>query len=154
LYKPHQNILADIMVDMCDNDSTFKYCSVDEIANIECPKTRSTEPQGYNDVLCDQEGKMTGFSTFETHFGGTIPTQFALLTDLTMLFAVIGNLQGTLPSELNLLTNLATLGFGTNKLSGTLPNLRGLTKLVNVYLDNNMFVGDANVFRSGLNGKW
>jgi hypothetical protein len=73
-----------------------------------------------------------------SNLSGPIPSELALLTQLTSLNLFQNNLIGTIPSELGLLTELTYFGASWNALSGTLPSdLSRLTKLVHLDVSSN-----------------
>ncbi|XP_016511560.1 receptor-like kinase TMK4 [Nicotiana tabacum] len=60
------------------------------------------------------------------------------------------SLSGSLPSDLNQLSNLKTLSVQKNSLSGPLPSFANMTKLAEIYLDNNQFTSVPQDFLLGL----
>eukprot|EP00908_Phaeocystis_cordata_P017113 Transcript_28447.p1 GENE.Transcript_28447~~Transcript_28447.p1 ORF type:complete len:429 (+),score=60.99 Transcript_28447:150-1436(+) len=97
--------------------------------------------------LCD--GSWVGDSSYPTSLSlsneglsGTVPTELALLTQLTTLYLYTNDLSGTVPTELALLPQLNYLSLWSNDLSGTVPTEVGLmTKLDRLSLSSNSLSG-------------
>jgi hypothetical protein len=74
--------------------------------------------------------------------GSTIPSEIALLTNLTYLFISNNRLKGTIPSEIGKLTRLTYLDFSINELTGTIqPEIGKLTQLTFLYFYRNALAG-------------
>jgi hypothetical protein len=71
----------------------------------------------------------------------TIPTQIGRLTALAVLVLRGSSLTGTVPSQVGNLSNLETLSIEQNRLTGTLPVLDKLTKLIELYIGQNVGLG-------------
>jgi hypothetical protein len=113
-----------------------------------------SECQWYG-VTCDTVGRVTDVtlqggnqntettSTTTWRGGGTIPIDFALLTDLNGLKLVDGGLVGTIPASLGKLPILTGLWLFTNRLTGTIPSalVTGLTNLRYLSLYSNLLTG-------------
>ncbi len=86
--------------------------------------------------------RVTGLDLTNNQLSGAIPTDFALLTNLTQLWLADNNLTGTIPAELGQLTNLSELWIGGNQLTGTIPEELGdLPELSYLSLSNNQLTG-------------
>jgi hypothetical protein len=73
---------------------------------------------------------------------GSIPSELALLAQLIQLDCGDNALTGSIPSELGLLTQLIQLDFGDNVLTGGIPSEFGmLTKLYHLWLHSNALTG-------------
>jgi hypothetical protein len=113
-----------------------------------------SECQWYG-VTCDTVGRVTDVtlrggnqntettSTTTWRGGGTIPIDFALLTDLNGLKMVDGGLVGTVPASLGKLPILTGLWLFTNRLTGTIPSavVTALTNLRYLSLYSNLLTG-------------
>jgi Leucine-rich repeat (LRR) protein len=107
------------------------------------------------DVLDLSLNKLTG--TIPTHLGdltglsqlvlennkleGTIPKSLGNIIDMKYLRLGSNQLKGPLPTEIGRLVNIKHLSAESNALTGQLPDLNYLTRLSNVWLDNNQFSG-------------
>ena len=68
----------------------------------------------------------------------TIPSEIALLSQLTYLDVSYNQLTGTIPTEMGLMHQLMVLVFFDNLLTGTIPSEIGeLTQLMDLYFNNN-----------------
>jgi hypothetical protein len=84
----------------------------------------------------------TALKLYNKGLSGTVPTELALLPQLTYLALDSNDLSGTVPTEVGLMTNLTGLLLQYNSLSGSLPSDFGqLTKLGALYLFDNQFGG-------------
>jgi Leucine-rich repeat (LRR) protein len=95
-------------------------------------------------TIPSQLGEMTGLSQLvleNNKLEGTIPRSLGNAIDLKYLRIGSNLLKGPLPTEIGRLVNLKHLSAESNQLTGQLPDLNYLTRLSNVWLDNNQFSG-------------
>jgi Leucine-rich repeat (LRR) protein len=72
-------------------------------------------------IECDENHKITYLYIKDARTEGTIPTELALLSQLTHLDFFNDPMNGTIPVELSLLTKLEFLDFGGTELTGSIP---------------------------------
>mmetsp|Transcript_29806 Transcript_29806/g.44056 ORF Transcript_29806/g.44056 Transcript_29806/m.44056 type:complete len:773 (-) Transcript_29806:38-2356(-) len=104
---------------------------------------------GWFGVACDENGEVTSISLVNNLLSGSIPTEIALLNQLTSLDLMsilptqFGNeIEGSIPSEMGELTRLQSLRITSNKLYGTIPSTIGkCSNLKEVWLADNALTG-------------
>ncbi len=82
-------------------------------------------------------GHVTEINLSDNYLRGTIPASIQNLPYLQKLILSGNQLTSSMPASLNNLTSLLQLELRNNQLSGTIPDLRGLTKLQSLYLNQN-----------------
>ena len=75
---------------------------------------------------------------------GTIPSWIGQWTSMTFLSLSANDINGTLPDSLASLTDLVVFAVDDNTMTGDLSVLTGLTKLNELYIDNNRFTGTVD----------
>jgi hypothetical protein len=87
-------------------------------------------------------GRLRVLSAANNSLAGTIPPQIGSIASLKQRLDLGSNaFVGPLPTELNLLTNLQRLVVSFNQLTGPVPDLSSLSKLKQLSLEGNQFVG-------------
>jgi Leucine rich repeat len=87
-------------------------------------------------------GRLRVLNVANNSLTGTIPPQIGSLASLKQRLDLSSNsFGGVLPTELNLLTNLQRLVVSYNRLTGPVPDLFSLTKIKQLELEGNQFVG-------------
>ena len=77
----------------------------------------------------------------EAGLNGTIPAEFALLSELTKLSLFNNEIAGTIPPELGRLSKLIGLDLFNNKLTGSIPPEIFTSDLMGLYLSYNQLTG-------------
>eukprot|EP00298_Acanthocystis_sp_HF-20_P013587 c20422_g1_i2.p1 GENE.c20422_g1_i2~~c20422_g1_i2.p1 ORF type:complete len:899 (+),score=272.49 c20422_g1_i2:41-2737(+) len=102
---------------------------------------RITEDIGGNMLeLAVNMTQLNAISPASPYFTGTIPSEFGLLTTMTLLRMDINSFSGTIPSEISSLSLLKQAYFGDNNLSGCIPSQLGLLSNIDyLQFNNNKF---------------
>ena len=87
-----------------------------------------------------KDGRVSKIELYENQLTGTIPSDIANLSGLTLLDLGANSLSGTIPSGLSSLSKLIFLFLDGNSLSGTIPDLSS-TNLGDLLLHNNQLSG-------------
>ena len=82
-------------------------------------------------ITCDVAGNVKEISLVENNLKGTLPFEFFLLSELSVLRLDNNAMTGTIPSDLAMLTNLNRLQLSSNSFGGTLPTELGLLSSLN-----------------------
>jgi Leucine rich repeat len=90
----------------------------------------------WQDVKCDDDGRVTALFLFKKNVQGRIPDDLGLLTAMTSLDLSNNTLSGTIPSSFGRLTAMTSLELRFNQMTGTIPStFAAMTSLVNGNLD-------------------
>jgi hypothetical protein len=96
----------------------------------------------WQDVTCDDDGRVTALFLAGDNVRGRIPDDLVLLTAMTSLQLYVNQITGTIPSSLAAMTDLIELWLRTNRLTGTIPSSLGLlTGLMGLELWDNQLNG-------------
>jgi hypothetical protein len=87
--------------------------------------------------------KVVGIQLGENSLSGTIPAEFGMLTDTTMVEFYNDNITGTLPPEIGQMTEMKWFRVPGNSFTGTIPSELGLLSQVTyLRLARNTFTGE------------
>lgn len=110
-------------------------------ANSLCPVNVGKVNDG-DRLACDNSGSVIWLNLYALMLTGTLSSEIAKLSKLTMLSFYANALHSTLPSEIALLTALSRLDVVSNNLQGTLPTQMALmNSLRYLVVFGNNFIG-------------
>jgi len=95
-------------------------------------------------ILAKSWSNLQRVSVYYNQISGTLPSELALLVNLTMfVVGVAGNMfRGTVPTELGLMTQLTVLSLSNNPLDGTIPSELGdLKQLISLDIKGTNMTG-------------
>jgi len=82
-------------------------------------------------------GTITELDLSENMLDGNIPREIGLMSKLVTVTLSNNNLQGSIPSEIEKLSRLERLYLQFNQLTGSIPDLRAMTNMKDIFLDDN-----------------
>jgi hypothetical protein len=96
-------------------------------------------------IACDPDMCVTEIEFELNNLVGTIPTEIALLKELSVWGMERGGLQGKIPTEIGALTKLTFLDLDYNKLTGSLSSeLLSLSSLTQLDINDNKMTGSID----------
>jgi hypothetical protein len=96
-------------------------------------------------ITCDPDMCVTEIEFELNNLVGTIPTEIALLKELSVWGMERGGLQGKIPTEIGALTKLTFLDLDYNKLTGSLSSeLLSLSSLTQLDINDNKMTGSID----------
>ncbi|WP_282162860.1 leucine-rich repeat domain-containing protein [Ulvibacterium marinum] len=156
-------LTIDPPIDTCGVSETEKQALLDLYAATDGDNWTNTlvgdRPWNSNTPVCDWFGVtvtnnlVTRIDLTNNNLDGTIPSGFAIFSNLIHLRLSNNQISGSIPSDLGPLENLRTLNLSNNQLSGTIPTSIGsLSLMEDIIIGNNQLTGGLPLSITQLSG--
>ncbi|WP_158594718.1 Ig-like domain-containing protein [Ulvibacterium marinum] len=156
-------LTIDPPIDTCGVSETEKQALLDLYAATDGDNWTNTlagdRPWNSNTPVCDWFGVtvtnnlVTRIDLTNNNLDGTIPSGFAIFSNLIHLRLSNNQISGSIPSDLGPLENLRTLNLSNNQLSGTIPTSIGsLSLMEDIRIGNNQLTGGLPLSITQLSG--
>jgi Leucine-rich repeat (LRR) protein len=156
-------LTIDPPIDTCGVSETEKQALLDLYNATDGDNWTNTlagdRPWDTNIPVCDWFGVtvtnnlVTRIDLTNNNLDGTIPSGFAIFSNLIHLRLRNNQISGSIPSDLGLLENLQTLNLSNNQLSGSIPTSIGsLSFMEDIRISNNQLTGGLPLSITQLSG--